>query len=122
MSEKRKRIDLDVVRDAILAERELVKEQEIANAEKIASRVLKCIAEERFSVHDEKIRVSFRIWRRNIWKYDYDTVKAILQANGLQLDLEDDVYPHAGIRADMSFVFPLTDFEVVVVLVDLEAA
>lgn len=44
MSDKRKRLDLDVVRDAIAMERELAHQREVENAEKIANRIVHQVA------------------------------------------------------------------------------
>lgn len=113
MSEKRKRLDLDVVRDAIALERELVHRQEVANGEKIANRIIQQVANGKFSVYDGKIKLSFRIWQRDIWQYDTDTLTAVLRANGLRLEGDNDrLFNVYGIRSNPSFLLPYTDFEV----------
>lgn len=116
MSEKRKRIDLDQVRNMIEADKEARQQRRIDNGEKIARRVIQCIVDGNLKVDDGVIEVKFHIWQRDIWAYDDDTVSAILKANGLQLADEDRPYRMRHMEWNDSFPLPGVNFNIKVQL------
>jgi hypothetical protein len=96
VSEKRKRLDLDEVRSLIELEREEREQERVGNAEKIANKVVECIANRKADVRDGKMRVRFSFWNRTMFSYDDETVQAVLRANGLRLETTDEYDPYNG--------------------------
>lgn len=96
MSEKRKRLDLDEVRNLIELEKAEREQVRIANSEKIANKIVERIANQKAEVYDGKIRVRFGFWNPDLWVYDESVIRAVLRANGLRLEVNERYNPYGG--------------------------